>query len=60
MRDRFQEAIELRSTGQAEEGRTILLDREEPAASYRGFSPCREAGLSGLEPLLIEKMFQMC
>jgi len=26
MRDRFQEAIELRSTGHAEEARTILLD----------------------------------
>ncbi|GAC1627201.1 MAG: hypothetical protein NVS4B11_24360 [Ktedonobacteraceae bacterium] len=26
MRDRLQEAIELRSTGRAEEARTILLD----------------------------------
>jgi hypothetical protein len=38
----------------------LYLVREEPAASYHGFSLCREAGLSGKELLLVEKMFQMC
>jgi hypothetical protein len=38
----------------------LSLVRGEPAVSSRGFSLWREAGLSGLALLLVEKTFQMC